>query len=151
MSVTIEEVTASSSAVVAGLNHLLPQLSTTAQLLTLVDVERLIDAPGTTVFVARDGDTIVGTLTLVVFDIPSGTRAWIEDVVVDESVRGRGIGEELTRAALELALAKSARSVDLTSRPSRRAANELYQKIGFVARETNVYRFLVEVPEDDSQ
>ncbi|MHB2029222.1 MAG: GNAT family N-acetyltransferase, partial [Acidimicrobiales bacterium] len=98
MSVTIEEVIASSSEVVAGLNHLLPQLSTTAQLLTSVDVERLIDAPGTTVFVARDGDTIVGTLTLVVFDIPSGTRAWIEDVVVDESVRGRGIGEELTRA-----------------------------------------------------
>jgi ribosomal protein S18 acetylase RimI-like enzyme len=80
-------------------------------------------------------------LTLVVFRIPTGVRAWIEDVVVDESARGHGVGEALNRAALDGARRKGAKTVDLTSRPSRAAANRLYQRLGFVARETNVYRY----------
>jgi ribosomal protein S18 acetylase RimI-like enzyme len=84
---------------------------------------------------------IVGMLTLITFRIPTGVRARIEDVVVDSTVRGRGVASELTRAALELAQARGAHTVDLTSRPSREAANRLYQHLGFEQRETSVYRF----------
>ncbi len=100
----------------------------------------MILSPATDVLVASDGDAIVGALTLVVFRLPTGVRAWIEDVVVDDSARGRGVGEALSRFALDLARSKAAKTVDLTSRPSRQAANRLYQRIGFVARTTNVYR-----------
>ena len=91
---------------------------------------------------ARDPDgTIVGSLTLVVFPIPTGSRAWIEDVVVDEAARGAGVGAALNQAALDHARALGAKTVDLTSRPSREAANRLYQRLGFEPRETNVYRY----------
>jgi ribosomal protein S18 acetylase RimI-like enzyme len=92
-------------------------------------------------FIARVDGRIVGSLTLAVFRIPTGIRAWIEDVVVDESARGHGVGEALNRAALAEAKRRGAKTVDLTSRPSREAANRLYLRIGFVARETNVYRY----------
>ena len=104
----------------------------------------MVAAPGTTVFVARLGADIVGTLTLVVFRIPTGIRAWIEDVVVDDAARGHGAGEALTRAALAHAAMLGARTVELTSRPSREAANRLYRRLGFEARDTNVYRFTIE-------
>nr|MDQ3352391.1 GNAT family N-acetyltransferase [Actinomycetota bacterium] len=93
------------------------------------------------IFVARLDGRIVGSLTFVTFRIPTGMKAWIEDVVVDESVRGRGVGELLNRAALDEARRRSIDSVSLTSRPSRDAANRLYQRIGFEPRETNVYRY----------
>ena len=92
-------------------------------------------------FVAKMGDDIVGLLTLAIFRVPTGIRAWIEDVVVDERVRGQGIGETLNKEALMEARRRGAKTVDLTSRPSREAANRLYQRIGFVRRDTNVYRF----------
>jgi len=91
--------------------------------------------------IARDDERIVGSLTLVVFPIPTGVRAWIEDVVVDSSVRGKGVGEALNREALRIARNKGAVTVDLTSRPSREAANRLYQRLGFEKRDTNVYRY----------
>ncbi len=100
--------------------------------------------PGTTVFVARSDDgVVVGTLTLVVFRIPTGLRAWIEDVVVDEGARG-GVGTALTQAALARAEELGCKTVELTSRPSREAANHLYLKLGFEIRDTNVYRFSLE-------
>jgi ribosomal protein S18 acetylase RimI-like enzyme len=83
-------------------------------------------------------------MTLIIFRIPTGIRAWIEDVVVDSSARGMGIGKELNLAALELAKKAGAKTVELTSRPSREQANQLYKNIGFVKRETNVYRFTFE-------
>jgi ribosomal protein S18 acetylase RimI-like enzyme len=95
--------------------------------------------------VAEDPDVdgepaILGSMTLVVFRIPTGLRAWIEDVVVDGSARGRGVGEALNRAAIDRARAAGATTVDLTSRPSREAANRLYRRLGFEQRTTNVYR-----------
>jgi ribosomal protein S18 acetylase RimI-like enzyme len=87
-------------------------------------------------------------LTLVVFRIPTGLRAWIEDVVVDEGARGRGVGAALNQAAIRLAGEHGARTVDLTSRPSREVANRLYSRLGFVPRETNVYRFEGPPPAD---
>ena len=83
-------------------------------------------------------------MTLIIFQIPTGIRAWIEDVVVDSSARGRGIGKKLNSAALELAKQAGVKTVDLTSRPARKEANQLYKDIGFIQRETNVYRFSFE-------
>ena len=144
MSVVVEAVDVATPELVTALNGLLPQLSSNAQPLSLADLETLVHSPSTTLFVARNEDDVVGTLTLVVFPIPSGERAWIEDVVVDEGARGLGVGEALTRAALDVARSNGVRTVDLTSRPSREAANALYLKLGFERRETNVYRFFIE-------
>jgi len=89
----------------------------------------------------RDQGRIVGMLTLIVFRIPTGVRAWIEDVVVDETARGRGVGEALSQEAVRRALDLGARTVELTSRPSREAANRLYRRLGFVRRDSNLYRY----------
>ncbi len=87
---------------------------------------------------------IVGMLTLAIFRIPSGIRAWIEDVVVDTEMRGNGIGAALVRQAIEIAQRSGARTIDLTSRPGREAANRLYQRLGFKQRSTNVYRYTID-------
>jgi ribosomal protein S18 acetylase RimI-like enzyme len=100
--------------------------------------------PGNHLLIARDetdGSRIVGTTTLVVFRIPTGMRAWIEDVIVDSACAGRGISYDINRHALDVARSLGCKTVDLTSRPSREAANHVYKKLGFVQRETNVYRF----------
>lgn len=90
---------------------------------------------------AQADEQILGILTLVTFRIPTGQRAWIEDVVVDSRARGQGAGRQLVETALNHAKQAGCRTVDLTSRPSRQAANRLYQKCGFQARNTNVYRY----------
>ena len=143
MTFVVEEIDRATPELVASLNSLLPQLSSSADDLSLGDVEAIVESAASTMFVARTGDVVVGTLTLVVFSIPSGRRAWIEDVVVDEGARGSGVGEALTKAALESARERGVRTVDLTSRPSRDAANAMYVKLGFEVRETNVYRRMI--------
>lgn len=120
---------------------LVPQLSSSNPPPTLAQLGEIVTGPATCMFVARLDDRIVGVLTLATFRIPTGVRAWIEDVVVDESARGHGVGEALNTAALEEARRRGAITVELTSRPSREAANRLYQRLGFVARDTNVYRY----------
>jgi ribosomal protein S18 acetylase RimI-like enzyme len=147
MSITVEVATQASDQLLAGLNQLLPQLSSSAPPLTISDLESLIGSPASTLFVALDGDVMVGSLTLVNFRIPTGLRAWIEDVVVDEECRGLGVGAALVNAAVDECRRQGIRSIDLTSRPSREAANALYRKLGFEQRETNVYRFFVEAPD----
>ena len=144
MSVQVEIANEVTEELVAGLNHLLPQLSTSAPPLATPAVEALVASPATIVFIARDGGQIVGSLTLVVFPIPTGLRAWIEDVVVDGSARGKGAGEALTTAAIEESRRRHVRSIDLTTRPTREAANRLYARLGFELRETNVYRLALE-------
>jgi ribosomal protein S18 acetylase RimI-like enzyme len=137
----VEEALAATADLVDAFAHLVPQLSSSSPPPGPDALRAMIDAPGTTVFVARLGDAIVGTLTLVVFRIPTGVRAWIEDVVVDDAARGRGAGEALTRAALAKAAELGAKTVELTSRPSREAANRLYLRLGFAPRQTNLYRY----------
>ena len=144
MRFVVETLDVATPELVDGLNVLIPQLSSSAAPLTLADLEAIVHSKVVTLFVARDGDTIVGTLSLVVFSIPSGVRAWIEDVVVAEAARGLGVGEALNTAALESARLRGVRTIDLTSRPSREAANAMYVKLGFERRETNVYRYSLE-------
>jgi ribosomal protein S18 acetylase RimI-like enzyme len=124
------------------LERLVPQLSKSNPPPSHAEVEALLAHPAITQFVARDdAGAIVGVSTLAVFPIPTAKRAWIEDVIVDEAVNGQGIGRRLTEAMLDLARELGCKTVDLTSRPSREAANALYKKVGFEQRETNVYRF----------
>lgn len=141
-SVEVKVATQATDELVAAFRRLIPQLSSA----TPPDLETLgeiIAAPSNTVLLAYHRGTIVGTLTLVTFRIPTAMRAWIEDVVVDSTARGRGVGEALTRAALRIAVERGAKTVELTSRASREAANRLYARAGFVRRETNVYRYVL--------
>ena len=127
--------------VVEAFARLIPQLSSSNPPPSRSQLEALVASEASSLFIARVEGVIVGSLTLATFRIPTGVRAWIEDVVVDESARGHGVGEALNRAALDRARAEGAITVELTSRPSREAANRLYQRLGFVTRDTNVYRF----------
>jgi ribosomal protein S18 acetylase RimI-like enzyme len=130
--------------VVDAMDRLLPQLSTSATPLDTAALEQLVRSEAATLLVARTEGTIVGTLTLVMFRVPTGLRARIEDVVVDQSARGRGVGAALTREAVRLASMAGARTLDLTSRPSREAANRLYERLGFQRRNSQVYRLVDE-------
>src|SRR5665213_1208512 len=144
MSVSVAKAMEATPELLAGLNNLLPQLSSNAVSLSMLDVETMVSSDAATLFVATNDGVVVGTLTLIIFPIPTGVRAWIEDVVVDENARGLGIGEALTTAAVDEARGRGVHTIDLTSRPSREVANALYQKLGFERRETNVYRFFIE-------
>jgi len=126
---------------VEAFGRLLPQLSASAAPLDQESLGAIVEAPTNTMLIARTGGVINGALTLVMFPIPTGLRAWIEDVVVDQSARGQGVGEALSLEARRLAQAAGARTVDLTSRPAREAAGRLYQRIGFKERDSRVYRF----------
>ena len=137
----VEKVHTVTSEVVLAFESLIPQLSRSNPAPTESELNEMVSSPASDVFIARVDGNIVGSLTLVTFRIPTGIRAWIEDVVVDESARGHGVGEALNQAAIAEAQHKGAVTVDLTSRPSREAANRLYQRIGFVQRDTNVYRY----------
>ena len=141
--VNVTPVVVASDEVLAACHRLIPQLSSSSRPITSAELAEIVDAEHTVLFAARSGAEIVGLLTLVVFRIPTAVRAWIEDVVVDESARGSGVGEALSCAALAEAARRGAKTVELTSRPSREAANRLYQRIGFVRRDTNVYRYEV--------
>ena len=145
MTVRIEEATVADSELVDAFRRLLPQLSKPAPHLEAYDLESIVASPATMLLLARDdANQIMGTLTLVLFRSPSGARGWIEDVIVDESARGNGVGEALVEAAVDNARRANARTLDLTSNPKREAANRLYVRCGFEQRTTNVYRFSLE-------
>ena len=142
---TVSEATGVTEELVEAFVALIPQLSTSSPPTSRAELEEIVASEADTLLVARDGTgRIVGTLTLAVFRIPTGVRAWIEDVVVDHAARGMGVGDALVDAAVARAAAAGAKTVDLTSRPSREAANRLYVRKGFELRTTNVYRFSLE-------
>lgn len=136
----IDRVARVDAALVEAFARLIPQLSAVPPP-TAGDLAAIVGAPGSVLLVARDGATIVGALALTLYRIPTGQMARIDDVVVDERARGHGVGEALTHEALAIARAAGARSVNLTSRPERAAANRLYERLGFERVTTNVYRF----------
>lgn len=146
MAVTVEIATADDAEELhAALQHLVPQLSRSNPPPTVEQVRTMLAHDSTTQFVARrDDGTIVGVSTLATFPIPTSTRSWIEDVIVDEASNNQGIGRQLVDAMVARARELGAKTVDLTSRPSREAANHLYRKAGFEARDTNVYRFTLQ-------
>ncbi len=142
--ITIVEITDVTPEVEEAFARLVPQLSTSSPAPSRADLQKIASSEASTLFAARDEDQagkIIGSLTLATFRIPTGIRAWIEDVIVDSDARGKGVGELLTRRALEKAAELGAKTVDLTSRPTREAANRLYQRVGFQLRQTNTYRF----------
>ena len=148
---TVELITAATPEIHEAMGRLIPQLSRSAAPMSEADVQRFLSQDSVHLFAFRPDEAdaqgnrpILGMLSLVTFEIPTGVRAWSEDVVVDEAARGHGAGFALVGAALEHAKNVGARTVDLTSRPSREAANRLYQRAGFQLRETNVYRVTLE-------
>ena len=141
VTVQVEVLREVTSEVIEAFGRLLPQLSASAAALDKAALRAIVSSSANTLLLARSDGRITGALTLVMFPIPTGLRAWIEDVVVDESARGQGIGEALTLEALRLAQEAGARTVDLTSRPSREAAGRLYQRVGFAERSTRMYRY----------
>ena len=148
---TVELITAATPEIHEAMERLIPQLSRSAAPMSEADVQRFLSQDSVHLFAFRPDEAdaqgnrpILGMLSLVTFEIPTGVRAWVEDVVVDEAARGQGAGQSLVVAAIEHAQKIGARTVDLTSRPSREAANRLYQRAGFQLRETNVYRVTLE-------
>lgn len=138
----VERVRVVDDEVVGALNRLLPQLSAGVRAVTAQALHDVVAAPGTVLLVARVNGVVVGSVTVVVYGIPSGTHAWLEDVVVDAAARGAGVGEALVRAAIAEAEARGARTVDLTSSAPREAAIRLYQRVGFRRRATSVFRHI---------
>jgi ribosomal protein S18 acetylase RimI-like enzyme len=126
---------------VSAFERLIPQLSSSSPPPSREQLVELVENDDTVLFLAVVNDRIMGSLTLAFYRIPTGLKAWIEDVVVDDAARGRGLGSALNDAALNEARVRGAKDVSLTSRPAKEAANRLYKRIGFEARETNIYRY----------
>jgi ribosomal protein S18 acetylase RimI-like enzyme len=137
--VTVERVTEATDELVVAFARLLPQLTPGRSGPTLGELDAIASAPGTNLLVARDAEAVVGTLTLLLYRIPSGSRGWIHDVVVDESARGRGAGAALVDEALRLAEAAGVASVHLTARAHREAAHRMYRRLGFVEHPSQVF------------
>jgi ribosomal protein S18 acetylase RimI-like enzyme len=142
--ITIEELREVTDEVVDAFAKLLPQLSSSAKPLDAAMIKDLVASSAVTVLLARDEGKIIGSLSLVVFRIPTGVRAWVEDVVVDTAAGRQGTGTALVTAAVERARAAGARTVDLTTRPARVAAGNLYERAGFTQRDTRVFRYSFE-------
>ena len=140
-SATIEIAERVDAELIAAFEMLIPQLSSSSPAPSRELLTDLVEGDDTIVFLARLDGAIVGSLTLAFYRIPTGMKAWIEDVVVDDAARGHGVGAMLSEAALDAARERGAKNVSLTSRPSREPANRLYQRLGFQPRETNVYRY----------
>jgi ribosomal protein S18 acetylase RimI-like enzyme len=137
----IEIVTEASEELYDAFQRLVPQLTHNNPPPSPDDLAALVRDAASTLMVARDGSgKIVGALTLSVYRVPTGIRSIIEDVIVDGSARGQGIGEALMKYAIDLARQKGAKNISLTSNPLRLAANRLYLRVGFKKRETNAYQ-----------
>jgi len=137
----IEIVTQADHELYAAFQRLIPQLTNNNPPPSLNDLTALVRDSSSTLMVARsETREISGALTLTVYRVPTGIRSIIEDVIVDNSARGQGIGEALIKHAIKLAREKGAKNISLTSSPGRVAANQLYVKVGFIKRETNAYQ-----------
>ncbi len=137
----ITRVTKYSDHIFESVLHLLPQLSPGTELPAKEYFRNLLSSSNVHFFIAELGNDIVGMLTIGTYPTPTGMKVWIEDVVVDDSQRGKGIGKDLILFAIDYAKSLGAKDIRLTSRPSRVAANQLYVKMGFVQYETNVYKY----------
>ena len=140
----IYKLTTVTDQVLIAFENLMPQLAPGCDLPTKKGLEVIVNSDASLIFMAEENTEILGTLTLVFNKIPTGDKVWIEDVVVDKSVRGKGVGIKLLEFAIGYVQSQGIKNINLTSSPDRVAANKLYQKLGFIQRETNVYRLIVE-------
>ena len=140
MTCTIEIATSVTDELVESFQRLIPQLSSSSPPPSRDELATIVGSADSRLFLARVDGRIAGTLTLATYRIPTGLKAWIEDVVVDDAARGHGVGEALSRVAVDEARRLGAKDVSLSSRPTRESANRLYQRIGFRRRDTNFYR-----------
>lgn len=138
---TIEIAAEASPALLKAMQLLLPQLTTSGRFITETELRTMVESPFTTMFIAKQGAEIVGTISLSMAQMPTGLRSYLEDLVVDASCRRRGIARALMQAAIDHARNAGARTLDMTSRPTRQGAIQLYEELGFQLRQTNPYRF----------
>ena len=137
----IDIVTQADEELYNAFQRLVPQLTNNNPPPSLNDLAALVRDSSSTLMIARnDHGEIVGALVLTVYRVPTGIRSIIEDVIVDNSARGQGIGEALMKRAIEIAREKGANNISLTSNPMRESANRLYLRVGFKKRETNAYQ-----------
>jgi ribosomal protein S18 acetylase RimI-like enzyme len=129
-----------------ALAALLPQLNPRIHAPTTERLRALIGDDSVTVLIARDERSIIGTATVFLYTTPAWAKALVEDVVVDEHARGRGVGEALVRSCVEVARRGGADMVELQSASHREAANRLYPRLGFERRDTNFYRLTFDPP-----
>jgi|SRR5215469_2201965 len=144
VTIAVEEMRQVNDETLEAFKRLIPQLSRSAKPVDAALLERLVSSEALTLLLARMDGKIIGTLSLAMFPTPTGVRAWIEDVVVDDAVGRQGAGTALVNEALRLAREAGARTVDLTTRPAREAAGRLYEKAGFHQRDSRVYRYPLE-------
>ena len=143
--VVVNELRVVQDVYVDAVNHLLKQLSSTPRALTRESLEDIVGSGNSHLFMAEVDGEVAGMLTLSHYQAPTGLKMWIEDVVVDEAMRGRSIGRLLVNSAIEYAKTLGGGTLMLTSRPSREAANALYRSCGFVFKETNNYKMEITV------
>jgi GNAT superfamily N-acetyltransferase len=141
--VRIETATEATPEVYAALARLLPQLNPKLTVPTMERLQAIIGDPAVTLLLAREGEQIVGTTTVIVYTTPFWIKARLDEVVVDESARGKGVGAALVKASLDIAREQGAEVAELQSGVQRKAANRLYPRMGFKLRETNVYRIVL--------
>ena len=141
--VRIEAVTEATPDVHAALAQLLPQLNSELPVPTMERLRALVADPAVTLLLAMDGQDVVGTTTVIVYTTPFWIKARLDEVVVDEAARGKGVGAALVNAALDVARASGAQVAELQSGVRREAANRLYPRMGFKRRETNIYRIVL--------
>ena len=139
----IEEMICPTEEVYQAFQCLIPQLTQHSLPPSREDLQIMAESPGTVIFIAREDELhqIIGSATLGLFQTPTGRHGWIEDVIVDEGARRQGVGKALTEACLKKARDLALHEVNLTSRPARQAANQLYTSLGFSRRESNLYRY----------
>ncbi len=123
-----------------AINRLIAQLSTSSHTFTEAELNSLIASPQSHLYALEYDEKIIGMVTLCIYQCPTGRKAWIEDVVVDQNHRGKGYGKLMLRKAMEECQNRGNVTLMLTSRPSRIVANQLYQSLGFEKLETNVYK-----------
>ena len=140
----IYKLTTITDQVLTAFENLIPQLAPDCRLPTKNELVAILDSDASLIFMAEENNEILGTLTLVINKIPTGEKIWIEDVVVDKSARGKGVGLKLLQFSIAYAKSQGIKNINLTSSPDRVAANNLYQKLGFLRRETNVYRLTIQ-------
>ena len=139
--ITAEAVRRLDADLIDAVKRLIPQIAPAARTPGPWELDQIIKDPGTTLIVAREGDDIVGMLSLHTFRATTGIHAWIQDLVVDQAAKGRNVSEILTKEAVKVAIQRGAHTAELRSQPSRTGASKLYERLGFERREAHLYRY----------